>query len=90
MAHSKTVTRQYSIKRILSHLKQWEASKLQEELQEAWGYSYDHTNKLINSIEGKPPYLSAEKIKQAADVLGVTMETIMTPFEDEARASIKI
>jgi hypothetical protein len=74
MARRKTVTRQYSIKHILSKMEDWKAMKLFSELETAWGYSYDHTNKLINSIEGKPPYLSADKVRLAADVLGVTMD----------------
>jgi len=89
MKRQNTVTRQYSIKLILSNMEDWQALKKTGELERTWGYSYDHTNKLINSIEGKPPYLSADNVRLAADVLGVTMEEIMTPFEEQTRRSVK-
>lgn len=90
MSAKKTVIRKYSVKRLLLEREEWEQLKLKGELEEAWGLGYSHTNKLINSIQDKGPSLSAEQVLKAAELLGVSMEEIMTPYHDEARATAKI
>jgi hypothetical protein len=70
-------------------MEEWKQLKLKKELEDAWGLGYSHTNKLINSIPGKSPSMSAEQAQKAATVFGVSMEEIMKPYPEDVGATAK-
>ena len=84
MQSIQTVTRRYSIKKLLSAMPEWQRIKPLAELDEAWGTTdSDYGNRMINCIAGKSPKLGEQRLLAAMKVLDVSAEVILTPFEEE-------
>ncbi len=90
MTDTITVYRRYSIQPLLDQMSKEEADKIVDELQRVWEVSRVYTKRLINSIQGKYPMMSAEQARQAAELLDVPIEEILVGWQDETRRHVKI
>ncbi|MEM6397770.1 MAG: helix-turn-helix transcriptional regulator [Bacteroidota bacterium] len=86
----KQVIRKYFIKSLLLDMEDWQRAKTRKDLCEQLGISKAYLSKLINTTEDSPRSLSAEQLQTVAEVMGVSMETIMEPYCDHVRTREKV
>ena len=80
-AHS-TVVRKFSIKQLIETLHTDSAKRVRCHLAEQLKMTYHHFVRITNELEGGDRTLRSDQLMFLADYFGVSVDDILTPYED--------
>jgi hypothetical protein len=79
------VTRKFSIKKLLNGMSRGAATDARTEMASKLGVSYHWFVCLTNAVVGSDTTLSSSQLLIISDYFDVSVDTILTPFQEESR-----